>query len=139
MSDFGMLALLAEGAGEAAIKALAGRISPDLIIVADRIPSDVTAKTLMSGLHHLPDEVITTTVEGTRIQNSLNEMKEAGDYFTEYLTPLLLSRTHILIVAPAELLDAFLRIIAPARLEGTIAGGDAVVYAFDRWMRARTR
>ncbi|GAA4073401.1 hypothetical protein GCM10023065_30050 [Microbacterium laevaniformans] len=64
-------------------------------------------------------------------------MKEAGDYFTEYLTPLLLSRTHILIVAPAELLDAFLRIIAPARLEGTIAGGDAVVYAFDRWMRAR--
>jgi hypothetical protein len=137
MSDFGVLVLLAEGASDVEIQALADRISPDLIIVADRPASELTANTLMSALRHLPDEVITVTVEGTRIQNSADEMQDPDDFYTDYLTPLLLRRVKVLLVVPARLLDAIARRIDPGRMEGSVASEGGITFGFDRWMRAR--
>jgi hypothetical protein len=139
MSDFGVLALLAEGAGHADVRDLAARVSPGLLIVADRPASDHTAKVLMSALRTLPAEVLTLSVVGEGIQDSSGGLSDAGDYYTENLVPLLLGRTQVVVVAPAGFLDAMLRSIDPARMEGGMAEAGGIVFGFDRRMRPRTR
>jgi hypothetical protein len=139
MSDFGVLALLAEGAGHADVRDLAARVSPGLLIVADRPASDHTAKVLMSALRDLPAEVITVSVVGEQIRDSFDDMTDAADYYTDTLVPLLLGRTRVAVIAPAGFLDAMLRSIDPARMEGGMAEAGGIVFGFDRRMRPRTR